>query len=465
MYINPYIFREYDIRGRIDAADEMSPDIQYVLGRATGAFFARRGIGSAVVGHDSRPYSRDVAGNVVRGLIDSGVNVIEIGQVLAPIFYFSQYHLKQKGGVMITASHNPYGWTGLKIANDFSSTLLGDEIKEVQEIAEKEDFRTGAGEVKPYENIIEHYTKDILSRVAFKKPLRVLVDAGNGTAGPIVPAILRRAGHEVIERHCDLDPSFPNHEPNPSVLEAAEDIARGVKENGADIGFGFDDDGDRLGFADDKGTIVWPDKALIFLARAILEKSPGASIVFDVKCTQALIDDIVAHGGTPVMWKTGHSYIKQKSKELSAPLAGERSGHIFIRQGYYGFDDAVFAALRFLEYLSGTGKRFSELLAKLPQYITSPVWQPPCSDEKKYGVAARLTEELKKEFGPANVIDINGARVIFDDGWGLVRASSNLPVLVLVFESKTEEGLRRIESLFREKLAKYPEVGTEWSTG
>lgn len=465
MKISPYIFREYDIRGRIDEADQMSAENQYLLGRAAGVFFAMAGISRAIVGRDSRPYSQDVQEQVIRGLLDSGINIIEIGQVLAPIFYFSQYHLQQKGGVMITASHNPYGWTGMKIANDYSTTLLSEEIQQLRKITEDQSFVSGSGIRETYEGIIDAYTSDVLARIEFTKPLKVLIDAGNGTAGPIVPAIFRKAGHQVIERHCGLDPSFPHHEPNPSVMEAAEDIAQGVRESGADIGFGFDDDGDRLGFADDRGNIVWPDKALIFLARSALEKSPGASIVFDVKSTQALIDDIIAHGGNPVMWKTGHSYIKQKSKEVDAPLAGERSGHIFIRQGYYGFDDATFAALKFTEYISKSSKRFSELLAELPKYITSPVWQPPCSDEKKYQVVERLTQQLKEEYGSDRVIDISGARVIFPDGWGLVRASSNVPALVLVFESKTPEGLKRIENIFRKKLAQFPEVGSEWQTG
>jgi len=288
--INPSIFREYDIRGRIDKPDELTPENTYLLGRATGVFFVRRNIKSAVVGHDARSYSAKVKDNFVKGLQESGIDVYEIGQVLSPIFYFSQYHLKQKGGVMITASHNPDGWSGLKIANDYSTTLLPQEVQELYQIFIKGEFESGEGERKTSEDIVSEYTKDVLSRVSLKKKFKVVVDTGNGGAGIIVPDILRKAGCEVIERHCELDTTFPNHMPNPSNLEAAEDLARGVRESGADIGFGFDDDGDRLGFADNKGNVVWPDKALIILTRSILKKYPGSSIVFDVKATNALTD-------------------------------------------------------------------------------------------------------------------------------------------------------------------------------
>ncbi len=465
MPINPYIFREYDIRGRIDKPDELSDANVYDLARAAAAFFQTQGISSAIVGHDARAYSAGIKDIVVRALRDSGINVTDIGQVLVPIFYHAQYQLHEKAGIMITASHNPNGWSGMKIANDFSRTILGDEIKEIARLAGAKEFVDGSGTYRTETTAIEEYTADIISRVNIERPLRVLIDAGNGTAGPIVPAIFRRAGCEVIERHCELDPTFPHHEPNPSALAAAEDISRGVLETGADIGFGFDDDGDRAGFVDNEGTIVWPDKALIFLARSVLAKYPGSSVVFDVKGTRALAEDIETHGGHAIIWKTGHSYIKQKSKEVDAPLAGERSGHIFFRKDYFGYDDAPFAALKFLEYLSQQKESFSELLKTIPQYVSSPVWEPSCPDDKKYGIVEQLVAEFKKEYGADKVLDINGARVDFEDGWGLVRASSNLPVLVLVFESKTQEGLKRIEQIFRDKLAKFPEVGSEWHSG
>ncbi len=233
----------------------------------------------------------------------------------------------------------------------------------------------------------------------------------------------------------------------------------------ADIGFGFDGDGDRLGVVDEQGKGIWPDRFMILLARRVLQDNPKAKIVFDVKCSQALIDDIEKHNGIPIMWKTGHSYIKQKAKEVNAALAGERSGHIFYRQGYYGYDDAIWASLKLLEYLSDIGKPLSEIMLTTPQYITSPAWHVDCPDEVKYEVVDKLVKEFKEEYGNDRVIDINGARVKFKDGWGLVRASSNLPVLVLVFESTTDKGLNDIENIFRQKLIKYPEVGKKWISG
>ncbi|KKU27226.1 MAG: Phosphomannomutase [Candidatus Magasanikbacteria bacterium GW2011_GWA2_46_17] len=458
------MFREYDIRGRVDK--ELSDDAVFFVARGFATFLKRRSIDTCVVGYDGREYSPRLAEKTIEGLLQSGIHVIELGMVTTPILYFSQYHLKQKGAVMVTASHNPNGWSGLKQAYDYSTTLVPEDVEELYQIIIDEDFSDGAGTRKRYEQIVEVYQKDLLSRVHIDKKFKVVVDAGNGTAGPINVPILRAAGMEVIEQCCDLDFSFPNHEPNPSSLPAIEHLAARVKEASADIGFGFDGDGDRLGIVDDKGTIVWTDKVLILLARDILKNKPGAPIVFDVKCTQALLDDIIAHGGEAVMWKTGHSHIKKKGREVGAALAGERSGHVFFFDGYYGFDDGLFAGLKVLEYLSRDMRALSEILhTDVAQWFTSPVWQAPCDDNKKYSVVEKLTKQFKEEFGSDKVIDVNGARVYFEDGWGLVRASSNVPSLVLVFESRTEAGLKRIEQLFRERLSQFSEVGSEWESG
>lgn len=464
MKINPTIFREYDIRGRIDDPNGFSDEIIDAISRGFATFLKRREITDAIVGHDARPYSRGVKDITVKSLRDSGVNVIEIGEVLVPMFYYSQYFLKKKGGVMITASHNPWGWSGFKHAYDYSTTFVPQDMTELQDIITKEDFSQGFGEHKAYPDILKDYKKDILSRVKIKRPLKVLVDAGNGTAGPIVPNILREAGCEVFEQFTNVSEQR-HHDANPSTLEMLKAMSEGTRARLADIGLGFDDDGDRLGAVDENGEIVWPDKILILLARLVLAKKIGAKIVFDVKCTEALPEDIRSHGGVPIMWKTGHSYIKSKAKEVNAELAGERSGHIFFREGYYGYDDATFAALKLLEYLSGQPEKISSLLGKLPHYVTSPVWHAPCDDIKKYAVVEKLTAEFKKEYGSDKVIDINGARTYLEDGWGLVRASSNVPALVLVFEAKTENGLKKIEAVFREKLSRFPEVGKEWTSG
>ncbi|MFQ6049884.1 MAG: phosphomannomutase/phosphoglucomutase [Candidatus Paceibacterales bacterium] len=458
------MFREYDIRGQV-SDEELNEESCKAIGKGFGTFLKRHNVGETVVGFDAREYSERLKDALVSGIISTGVNVVEIGQVLVPIAYFAQHHLKAKGIAMCTASHNPQGWSGFKLGHDFETTLLPEDIMELYQIILAEDFVEGRGEVRKELDIIKAYSDYVIKKINIKKTLKVVVNAGNGTAGPIVPPILRRAGCEVVEQYCDIDFSFPHHEPNPASLEALEALSSKVRKVGADIGLGFDGDGDRLGVVDEKGKTIWPDRFLILLARRVLQEKPGSKVVFDVKCSQALIEEIEKAGGIPVMWKTGHSYIKQKAKEIDAALAGERSGHIFYRHGYYGYDDAVFAALKLLEYLSSQDQFLSQIMLTTSQYITSPAWQVDCADEVKYEVVDKLTKEFKKEYGPERVIDINGARVKFDDGWGLVRASSNLPVLVLVFESKTKKGLKLIEDIFRQKLAKHSEVGEKWVAG
>lgn len=458
------MFREYDIRGRIDKEDEFSDEAVDAIGRGFAVFLHRRGIKDAIVACDARPYNKKVKELTTQALRESGINVFDIGTVLVPIFYFSQYHLQKKGGVMVTASHNPWGWSGFKQSYDYSTTFLPKEMEEIYDIVTKGEWLKGEGAYTEVKGVIEAYAKDALSHVEIRRPLKVLVDAGNGTAGPIAPEILRAAGCSVVEQFTNVSEKR-DHEANPSTLGMIQAMADGVRKHKADIGIGFDDDGDRMGAVDEKGQAIWPDRILMLLARPVLKKHPGAKIVFDVKCTQGLVDDITARGGVPILWKTGHSYIKQKMKEEKAPLAGERSGHIFFSEEHYGFDDGVFAALKLLEFLAHEEKLVSEIMAELPHYITSPVWHVPCSDEAKYRVVEDLTKQFKEEYGALRVIDINGARVYLESGWGLVRASSNVPALVVVFEAKTEHGVQRIESIFREKLSKFPEIGNEWTSG
>lgn len=459
--IKKTIFREYDLRGRV-SDEELNPKTCELIGKGFGTLLNRREIKNTVVGYDARKYSSWIKEALIKGLLSTGVNVIEIGQVLSPTAYFAQFHLKIKGLVMVTASHNPNGWSGFKLGCDYASTLLPEEIEELYKIILEDDFVKGEGKKEKYTEIIQDYTENLISKVKIDKPIKVLVNAGNGTAGPIAPPILERAGCEVIQQNCEIDFEFPNHEPNPASTEMLNVMAFKVKETGADIGIGFDGDGDRIGVVDERGNIIWPDRFMILLVRQVLKEKPGSKIVFDVKCSKALIEEIESNGGVPIMWKTGHSYIKKKAKEIDAALAGERSGHIFYRHGYFGFDDALLAALKLLKYLSSQDTSLSRVMMDTPQYFTSPAWQVECPDEVKYEVTDKLVKEFKKEYGEEKVIDINGARVNFEDGWGLVRASSNLPHLVLVFESKTKEGLKKIESIFREKLSKYPEVSGKW---
>jgi phosphomannomutase/phosphoglucomutase len=305
------------------------------------------------------------------------------------------------------------------------------------------------------------YLRDVASRVRPARRLKVVLDCGNGTASLFAPEAFERAGFEVVRLYCEPDATFPNHFPNPSEQKNRLEVRRKVLETGADLGLSFDGDGDRLGVEDERGQGVNADLVLMLLARQVLARRPGSAVVFDVKCTQALVEDVAAHGGVPVMWKTGHSHIKAKMKELAAPIAGERSGHIFVKDGYHGFDDGVFAGLRLAEFVANEGKPLSALLAQAPQYFTSPEIHVDCPDEAKYAVVDRLVAEAKRDF-PGRVNDINGARVSFDDGWGLVRASSNLPELVLVFEGRTRAAMERIKADFRARLARHREVGSVW---
>ncbi len=455
------MFREYDLRGRVNE-QELNPQSVYLIANAFGKFLKKRNINEVVIGYDNRETSFQFKNSAALGLLSAGCNVIDIGLTLSPVLYFAQHYYSVKGGLMITASHNPNDWSGMKLSNGLSKTLGPAEMKELyQLVLEGETVRTSAR----YEerNVRDAYIERVTSGIKLEKPMKVVVECGNGGAGVFAYEVLQKIGATTFQLYCDPDTSYPHYFPNPSNLKARKRLREMVLHPyiKADIGIGFDGDGDRLGVQDDKGNNVWSDKVLIFLARDILKKKPGAKIVFDVKCTQALIEEIETNGGTPVMWKTGHSHIKAKLHEIDAELAGERSGHIFFNEGYYGFDDAIYAAVKLLDYLSKQDKKLSELLKTIPQYITSPEIQAHCPDTVKYKVVDQLVKEFKAEYGD-RVIDINGARVKFDDGWGLVRASSNLPELVIIFEAKTEEKLLEIRDIFRKKINAHKEVDPNW---
>jgi len=465
MKLEPTLFREYDVRGRVpeffpEAANELSDEGMRMLGRAFGTMAQERDLKRVVLCHDLRHYSPRLSACFAEGLVASGMHVVDLGCGLSPTLYFGQLHLDSAAGVMITASHNPQGWSGLKMSLNYVQTLLGPEIMRLKEICDTGAFKQGAGRIET-QDIRAAYLDDMVSRVAIKRPLKVVLDPGNGTAAYFCVEAYERAGLEVVPLFCEPDADFPNHFPNPSELAAREAIRAKVKEVGADLGLSFDGDGDRLGVQDHEGNDVNADRILMLLARPVLARMPGAPVVFDVKCTQALAEDIEAHGGRPVMWKTGHSYIKSKMVEEDAPIAGERSGHIFIRDGFHGYDDGLFAGLRLAEYVAAEGRPLAELLAEAPQYVTSPEIHVSCGDAVKYEVMERVLAEFKEAFGD-RVNDTNGARVHFDEGWGLVRPSSNLPELVLVFEGRTEEAMVEVKELFRERLARYPEIGATW---
>ncbi len=458
--LNKTMFREYDLRGR-EADDELNDTSMYYIGRGFGTFLRKKNVDTAVVGHDARRTSESFHANAIRGLIESGINVIDIGTITTPMGYWAQYYLKTKGLLTVTASHNPVGWNGVKLGTDYSYTLLTAELQEVYDIIAKEEFATGNGAIRK-EEIADAYIKDLLSRANITKKFKILVNTGNGTAGPVYVKALRQTGSEIVEHFTNVDSAYPNYTPNPDGTAMMDDTGKQTVENKCNFGFAFDGDGDRLGLVDEKGNTIWPDRYIILLSRLVLKKHPGAKIIFDVKVSEALPEDIKAHGGIPTMWKTGHSYIKAKLAEEKAAMAGEMSGHIFFVDDFYGFDDGLFAALKMLEYLSTEDKPLSEIIAGTPYYVSTPTIQVKTTDLDKYNVVDALTKEFKDE--GYKVIDINGARVYTDNGWGLVRASSNTPTLVLRFESKTEEGLKKVEELFKQKLNKFDVVSKDWDT-
>lgn len=459
-FLKKTMFREYDLRGR-EADDELNNSSMYYIARGFATYLRDLNIADCVVGHDARVTSLGFQKSAIKGLRASGINVIDIGTVTTPMSYWVQYYLKIKGLFTVTASHNPKGWNGVKLGTNLSSTLLTKELQDLYNIIAKEKFATGLGTLKK-KDIADAYIKDLIARARITKKFKILVNTGNGTAGLYIPKLLKATKCEIIEHFTEVDSTYPNYTPNPDGTAMMEDTGKQTVKNNCDLGFAFDGDGDRLGLVDEKGNTIWPDRYIILLSRLVLSKHKAAKIIFDVKVSEALPEDIRAHGGIPIMWKTGHSYIKSKLAEEKAALAGEMSGHIFFVDDFYGFDDAAFAALKILEYLSTQNIPLSKIIQGTPYYVSTPTIQVKTTDEDKYKIVEELTEEFKKE--GYKVIDINGARVYTDTGWGLVRASSNTPTLVLRFEAKTQESLEKIKQLFKNKLSRFENIDKKWDT-
>ena len=443
-----YVFREYDIRGKVP--DELGQDSVYLLGRSLGTYFRERGKESISLGRDCRLSSPELAEILKTGLVNTGMTVVDVGMVPTPLLYFSLYHLKVDGGVQITGSHNPPEYNGFKVCLG-KSTIYGEEIQKIRKIGESGVFAEGRGKVETAE-IIPPYVEDLLKGMK-AGPVRrkVVVDAGNGVGGLLAPQLYERMGIRVERLFCEPDGRFPNHHPDPTIPGNLDHLFRKVKESGADLGISFDGDADRIGVVEGDGRIIWGDQLMILFSRDILKQRPGAKIIGEVKCSQTLYDDIKKHGGIPIMWKTGHSLIKGKMKAEGALLAGEMSGHLFFADRYYGFDDAIYAGARLLEILTRDEKNLQDHLADVPVLVSTPEIRMDCPDEKKFDVVARLAEAFKKDF---DVIDVDGARVLFEGGWGLVRASNTQPVLVLRFEALNENRLDEIRNIFMEKLEK-----------
>ncbi len=447
--LKPTIFREYDIRG-VAETELLTPDVEQ-LGRAIGAYLRRNAGPDVCVASDCRLSSDRLREAISRGLVSAGCAVTSIGVAPTPLLYYASMHRKTSG-VMITGSHNPPEYNGFKIVCG-SSTIYGDQIQEVRRIVETGEFVSGEGSFRTAD-ISETYVADVSSRIRLSRPVRVVFDAGNGTAGPLMHRLIERLSCSAIELFFEMDGRFPNHHPDPTVEKHLAHLIAAVRQHEAELGIAFDGDGDRIGAVDENGNIVWGDQLLLIFAREILSRKPGATIIGEVKSSQVLYDEIRRMGGNAIMWRTGHSLIKAKMKETKAELAGEMSGHIFFADRYYGFDDALYAACRLLEIVAASGRPLSAQLEGVPRMVVTPEIRVECPDEVKFQVVERVTAHFKTR---REVIDVDGARVLFPQGWGLIRASNTQPVLVLRFEAVTQalldEYRKEVENVLAEVRA------------
>jgi len=463
MQITPCIFRNYDIRARVP--EELDAVKVEAIGRAYGTFLQKRGIPKAVVGHDCRLSGPEFSQAYINGLISTGINVIDIGMVMTQMVYCAQYYFQTKGGTMITASHNPANYNGFKMAINYSETTLPDDVKEIKEIVETENFFVPQelGKVIK-EDIKEKYTQDLLSRIKPGKKFKFIVDFRHGTPGVFVPDILRRAGHEVIEKRSNLDGSFPAGTPDPTDEKFMKELGQEVVKEKADLGLAFDGDGDRIGIVDEKGNISWNDVLVVIFAQEILEKIPGAKIVFNTLCSQIVPQVIKKNNGVPIMWLVGHSFIKEKIVSTGAAFGGELSGHFFFKDGFYGHDDGIYAAFRLLRYLEEKNKILSEICESFPKYISSPEIKIGCPDDKKVEVIRTLSEKFKKDFPNGAVTDDrdipgnDGTRVDFEDGMMIFRYSQNGPYITVRFEAKDEKAYNERKKYTRTILESYTEM-------
>ena len=440
MTIAQGIFRQYDIRGVV--GDDLTEEAARALGGAYAALLRERGVtGEVAVGRDNRPSGKALRDALVQGLTESGVDVVDIGVVPTPLLYWSLHHLGVAGGIQITGSHNPPEYNGFKLCLGTES-LHGHDIEHLLALIRGNAAPTGKGAIRQ-EQVIDRYVADVAQRVGkLSRPMRIVYDCGNGAGALVAPQLMRAIGVQGTGLFCESDGTFPNHHPDPTVPANLQDLIAAVKREGAELGVAFDGDADRIGLVDGDGRIIWGDHILILYARDVLERTGrGQPVIFDVKCSQALPHEIEKAGGTPVMWKTGHSLIKDKMKELKAPLAGEMSGHMFFSEGFYGHDDALYGAARLLRIIADSGRSVRELLADVPEFVSTPEIRVDCGDDRKFDVVAKAVDHFRRSH---DVSDVDGVRVLFGDGWGLIRASNTQPILVLRFEARSEQRLGEI---------------------
>ncbi|MBW6516612.1 MAG: phosphomannomutase/phosphoglucomutase [Candidatus Cloacimonetes bacterium] len=445
--INRQIFRQYDIRGIVNI--DLNDETVYLLGRGFGTFLRQRNLRSVVIGGDARISTPRFKKQFSTGLLDCGCEVIDVAILATPTLYFSIHHLKADAGVMITGSHNPPEYNGFKL-NIGLTSIYGDDILEIYDIIQNNTFIEGSGALRTVHGMIKIYQDYLVEISKIDRPVKVIVDAGNGAGGPILPDILRRLGCEVIELYCDMDGTYPNHHPDPTILEYMQDLVRTVKNTKAEVGIGLDGDADRIGVIDETGNMLFGDQILNIFAREFLKENPGEKVVADVKCSKNLFDDIKKQGGIPVMYKTGHSLIKKKMKEDKIIMGGEMSGHIIFEDRYLGFDDAIYAACRFVEIIAKSDKKVSEMLADQPKMYNTPEMRVDCTEDNKFQIVELVKNHFQEKGFDVN--DIDGMRVTFPDGWGLLRASNTQPVLVTRFEAETEARLQEIKDLVEQEI-------------
>ena len=449
--INPQIFREYDIRGIV--GKDLTPESVTSIGKAIGTYIRRGNGKKMVLGRDVRSSSVEFCNILSKALNSTGCNVTDIGMVPTPVLYFALHHFNADGGVMITGSHNPPEFNGFKISQGFHS-LYGEKVQELKGLIEANDFEVGIGNTQQ-QPVLSEYMEKIFSVLEIPRKIKVVVDGGNGCFGIVGPDLLKKLGQTPIELFTEPDGTFPNHHPDPTVSENLTDLIEKVRLENAELGIGFDGDADRIGVVDEKGNILWGDQLLTIFARDILSRNPGATIVGEVKCSQNLYKDIKKHGGVPVMAAAGHSLIKNKMRETGALLAGEMSGHICFADNYYGFDDAIFAACRVLQIVAQSNTKVSEMLADLPETAYTPEIRIACPDDQKFKIVRELTEIFREKY---EVIDIDGVRVNFENGWALIRASNTQPVIVLRLEAATKERLKELVAVIKKQTDKYKPV-------
>jgi phosphomannomutase/phosphoglucomutase len=447
--MNPYIFREYDIRGIV--AEDFPDEVVELLGKGMGTYFREYKARTIALSGDIRLSTPHLKRVLARGILSTGIDIIDLGIVPTPVNYYSMYTLPVDGAIQITGSHNPANMNGFKISHE-QKAVFGDQIQYIKSIIEKGEFARGSGKMSAKE-LLEEYKQMIISKVKLARPLKIAMDCGNGAGSLTGPEIFREIGCDVTELYCNVDGRFPNHHPDPTVTKNLKDLIAEVQKGGYDFGVAFDGDADRIGVVDDKGQIIWADYLMILFLEEVAR--PGVPVIFDVKCSQALEEMITVRGGVPLIWKTGHSLIKQKMKDEHVPFAGEMSGHLFMGDEYFGYDDAVYVAARFARLLSRSSEKVSEKTARLPHYYSTPEMRLECKDDPtKFSIARQAAEYFKAHY---ECLDVDGVRIKFGDGWGLVRSSNTQPVIVTRFEAKTAGRLNEIRDLVLNKLREFGE--------